>query len=346
MILPQLAIFIDTAIPHQADLRAVILITALLADAVFGEPQFLWRYLPHPVVIFGRAISGLDKRLNRRDLRGRMRRRNGVIANTLLVLASVIAGGLIMGLAGIPAGYGGGQSITIITEAIIVAILLAGRSLDDHVRAVAIALREAAAQGNLDAARQAVSMIVGRNPDSLDEHAIARAGIETTAENLSDGVIAPALFYLLLGLPGIIAYKMINTADSMTGYKSKRYFAYGWGAARLDDLVNLIPARLTGLLLAVAGAAQIQHAMRVMWRDAGQHRSPNAGWPEAAMAAQLGLSLAGPRQYGARMSTDAPMHGEGRRDATAEDMEKALMLMWRAIGLFALLLAGFALLGR
>ena len=350
MILPQLAIFIDAAIPHQADLRAVILITALLADAVFGEPQFLWRYLPHPVVIFGRAISGLDKRFNRRDLTGRMRRRNGVIAITLLVLASVIAGGLIMALASILAnvltGNGGGHSITIVTEAVIVAILLAGRSLDDHVRAVAIALRDAAASSNLDAARQAVSMIVGRNPDNLDEHAIARAGIETTAENLSDGVIAPALFYLVFGLPGIIAYKMINTADSMTGYKSKRYFAYGWGAARLDDLVNLIPARLTGLLLAVAGTVRIQHAMRVMWRDAGQHRSPNAGWPEAAMAAQLGLSLAGPRQYGARMSTDAPMHGEGRRDASAGDMEKALMLMWRAIGLFALLLAGFALLGR
>ena len=346
MILPQLAIFIDVAIPHQADLRAVILITALLADAVFGEPQFLWRYLPHPVVLFGRAISGLEQRLNRRDPTGRMRRRGGVIAITLLVLASLSAGGLIMAGAGLLANNAGGQSVTIITEAIIVAILLAGRSLDDHVRAVAIALKQAAESGNLDAARHAVSMIVGRNPDSLDAHAIARAGIETTAENLSDGVIAPALFYLIFGLPGIIAYKMINTADSMTGYKSKRYFAYGWGAARLDDLVNLIPARLTGLLLALAGAARIQHAMRVMWRDAGQHRSPNAGWPEAAMAAQLGLSLAGPRQYGARMSTDAPMHGEGCRNATADDMEKSLMLMWRAIGLFALLLAGLALLGR
>jgi adenosylcobinamide-phosphate synthase len=341
MILPPLAmtafaIAIGAAIPHDTGLRAVILITALLLDAVLGELASLWRRLPHPVVIFGHAISAIEKRFNRRNVRGRSRRRRGVAAIILLVLAALLSGGVIMVLAG-----AGGFVATVTVELIFVTVLLAGRSLDDHVRAVATALDG----GTIGDARAAVSMIVGRNPESLDPPAIARAAIETTAENLSDGVIAPALFYLALGLPGIIAYKMINTADSMTGYKSKRYYAWGWGAARLDDLINLIPARLTGLLLALAQPANMIYALRVMWRDADRHRSPNAGWPEAAMAAQLGLALAGPRRYGERMSTDAPMHGESRCEATAADIRKGLGLMWRTIGLFAVLLGGVGLTG-
>lgn len=338
MILPASAITafaftIDFAIPHEMGLRGVILIAALGLDALLGEPPWLWRFLPHPVVLFGRAIVAFEKRLNRRNVGGRTRRWRGFVAIIMLVLAALATGGGIMAVAGL-----GGAGLTAGAELLIVAILLAGRSLDDHVRAVADALPEGG--GSLDQARRAVSMIVGRNPESLDAPAIARASIETTAENLSDGVIAPALFYLAFGLPGIIAYKMINTADSMTGYKSRRYFAYGWGAARVDDLANIIPARLTGILIALAKPQGAFHAIRVMMRDAPKHRSPNAGWPEAAMATQLGVSLAGPRQYGQRMSTDAPMHGEGRRDANADDIRQGLGLMWRAIGLFAVLLAG------
>lgn len=327
---------IDLFIPHDPALRCIVLILALMLDAWLGEPQWLWRNLPHPVVLFGRAIGFFERHFNRRDRTGRTRRMLGVVAIIILILLAAGTGGGIMAAASI-----GGNALTIPVELVLVAILIAGRSLDDHTRAVAIALEG----GSMKDARRAISMIVGRNPDALDAHAIARAGIETTAENLSDGVIAPALFYLLFGLPGIIAYKMINTADSMTGYKSHRYFAYGYGAARIDDLVNLIPARLTGLLIALASPAGFFGAIRVMWRDAGRHRSPNAGWPEAAMAARLGLSLAGPRLYGQRMSQDAPMNGEGRREATASDIRRSLSLMWRAIALAGLLtgMAGLAI---
>ena len=346
MILPPYAITafvlaVDLAIPHDLSHRALILVFALLLDAWLGEPDWLWRHVTHPVVIFGRAISFFDKNLNHRKVGGAARRRRGVLAIILLVLGGLISGGFIMALAGFASSGFGGAMLTTLVELSLVAILLAGRSLDDHVRAVATALQS----GSIKDARFAISMIVGRNPETLDKHAIARAGIETTAENLSDGVIAPALFYLTLGLPGIIVYKMINTADSMTGYKSKRYLAYGWGAARLDDLVNLIPARLTGLLLVITKPDRAGKALTVMLRDAKLHNSPNAGWPEAAMAAQLNLSLAGPRRYGQRMSTDAPMHGEGRREATAHDIEASLTLMWRAIAVFAAMLIGVVLWG-
>jgi len=229
---------------------------------------------------------------------------------------------------------------SMILEVIMVTVLLAGRSLDDHVRRVGKAL----AARDIEAARYHVSMIVGRNPEALDEAAMARAAIETTAENLSDGVVAPAFFYLVFGLPGIIAYKMINTADSMIGYRSKRYYAFGTGAARLDDLANIIPARLTALLIALAAPGRMLPAFGAMMSDASKHRSPNAGWPEAAMAAVLGLSLAGPRQYGQRMSKDPALYPQGRRDATAHDIRAALLVMWRAIALFAvfLLAAGLA----
>jgi len=325
------------AMPHDIAIRALLLGVALGLDAWLGEPDWLWRYLPHPVVLLGRAVSLMEKKLNRRGWRGGLRRGLGLVGMLGLILLAVATGTLIMALGGI-----GGRSLTLPVETLLVAILLAGRSLDDHVRAVAVALEGK----NLAPARRAVAMIVGRNPDALDRHAIARASIETTAENLSDGVIAPALFYLVGGIPGILAYKMINTADSMIGYKSKRFLAFGWGAARLDDLANLIPARFTGLLIALVAPAHTWLALRVMWRDAGHHRSPNAGWPEAAMAAALGVALAGPRRYGMKMSTDQPMHAEGRRDANAGDILNGLNIMWRVIGLFglAVLAAGYAML--
>ncbi len=329
---------LDLVFPHGIDLRFVILAFALLADSFIGDPDFIWRRIPHPVVFFGKAVSTIRRWGNKRSYTGRRRRLNGMIGIILLVVVAALIGAMVMiiGTALLSSLWGGATAGLL--ELIIVTILLAGKSLDQHVKAVARTLKA----NNLAGARKAVSMIVGRNPDQLDEHDIARASIETAAENLSDGVIAPALYYILFGVPGIIIYKMINTADSMVGYRSKDYAAFGTGAARLDDVVNLIPARLTGLLIALAEPFKFKYTISVMWRDAGKHRSPNAGWPESAMAAATGLALAGPRQYGQRVSTDPAMHTEGRREATVNDILIALEIMWRAIILMmGLSFAGF-----
>ena len=295
--------------------RAVLLAVALVIDAVIGDPDFLWRRLPHPVVVFGWCIGGLEKKFNRRGWHGRTRRWLGAVAIAVLVVLGVLLGLVLNG---------------VWFEVLIVAVLLAGRSLDQHVRAVATAL----ASGNIAAARQEVARIVGRNPDNLDAPAIARASIESTAENLADGVVAPAFYYLLFGLPGIIAYKIINTADSMIGHRSARFLAFGWGAARLDDVVNLIPSRLSGLLLALASIPRTRQALGVMWRDAKKHRSPNAGYSEAAMAGALDVRLAGPRQYGVRFSTDAPINPQGR-EAGVLDIRQALRYFWQMVALMA-----------
>lgn len=319
--------FIDMALPHQLDFRLVILAFALLADSIIGDPDVIWRRIPHPVVFFGKMISALRGWGNKRQYSGRQRRLRGIIGIIIVTcLAGLLgAGVMVMGQSLLTPLWG--QATSGLIELIMVTILLAGKSLEKHVKAVAYPLKA----GDIAGARFAVSMIVGRNPDQLDQHAIARASIETTAENLSDGVIAPAFYYLLLGLPGIFMYKMVNTADSMIGYKSKDYAAFGTGAARLDDVLNLIPARLTGLLIVLAEPFKMRHTFSIMWRDAAKHRSPNAGWPEAAMAAALDLSLAGPRHYGQRVSTDQALHPEGRRDATATDVLIAVEVMWRAI---------------
>ena len=301
------------------DERAALLAVALVIDAVIGDPDFLWRRLPHPVVVFGWCISALEKKFNRRSWRGVWRRWLGAVAIAVLVVLGVLLGLVLDG---------------VWFEVLVVAILLAGRSLDQHVRAVATAL----AGGNIADARQEVARIVGRNPDNLDAHAIARASIESTAENLADGVVAPAFYYLLFGLPGIIAYKIINTADSMIGHRSARFLAFGWGAARLDDVANLIPSRLSGVLLALASIPRTRQALGVMWRDAKKHRSPNAGYPEAAMAGALNVRLAGPRQYGVRFSTDAPLNAEGR-EAEVLDIRQALRYFWRLIALMVVLCA-------
>lgn len=330
--------FIQIVNPHAFALHIYILVTALVIDAILGEPEWLWRRLPHPVVIFGRAISMASNLGNRNIYSGRRRRANGFIAIIMLVAVAGISASIIMSASTL-AAQAFGSWVLVAVEGIIVAILLASRSLDDHVRRVAAPL----IAGNIKDARFAISMIVGRNPDELDAPAIARASIETTAENLSDGVIAPAFFYLVFGIPGIIIYKMINTADSMIGYKSSRYFAFGTGAARLDDLVNIIPARITGLLLAMANPRRLFISLKVMVKDAPAHRSPNAGWPESAMAANLGLSLAGPRKYGQRMSEDPEMNSGGRRDVRGEDIEAGLIMMWRGIGIFGAALLAYAL---
>jgi adenosylcobinamide-phosphate synthase len=292
-----------------------LLALALVIDAALGDPAFLWQRLPHPVAMIGRLIGVLDRKLNREDHPPTRRKVLGVIALVLVVKTAAIVG---WGLESLFSSFAFGWVGTVI----IVAVMLAGRSLYDHVAAVATGF----ANGGIDAARAALAKIVGRDPESLDEAGISRAAIETTAENFSDGLVAPALWFALLGLPGLLAYKAINTADSMIGHLSPRYRDFGWAAARLDDLVNWPAARLSGLLIAVAaplGGGSFGKALGAMRADAGKHRSPNAGWPEAAMAAALGVSLAGPRSYDGKVVDDAFINASGREPALP-DIRKAL----------------------
>ena len=304
-----------------------LLAVAMLIDALVGDPDGLWRRIPHPVALIGRLVALLDRLLNHARAGATGQRLLGVVAVVILV---TIAGGIGYALErafmALPFGW--------IGTAVIAAILLAGRSLYDHVAAVA----DAFPQG-IDAARAAVSRIVGRDPASLDEPRICRAAIESTAENFSDGVVAPALWFLLLGLPGLFAYKAINTADSMIGHLTTRHRDFGWAAARLDDLVNLPASRLAGALIAIAaplGGGRASIAFRTMLADAGKHRSPNAGWPEAAMAAALGIALAGPRRYAGILVSDPFLNEGGRREATPDDIRRALRVyVGASVALFA-----------
>jgi len=296
----------------------LILLIALALDAAFGELGPLFRHLPHPAVAIGRAVAALEARLNKPGLAAARLRWRGAAGVALLVgLAAAL------GLAGATAA----RSLPWLwpLEAAAVAILLAQRSLYDHVAAVAEGLERRGLAGGRDAVRH----IVGRDPMSLDVHGVGRAAVESLAENFSDAVVAPAFWYLLFGLPGIVAYKTINTLDSMIGHKTQRYRHFGMVAARLDDLVNLAPARASGLLVA-AGALFLPRgrplaALGAMWRDARTHRSPNAGWPEAAMAGALGLKLAGPRKYPGEV-VDAPYIGPGTPEVTQADIRRALRL--------------------
>ena len=302
--------------------RAAVLLAALAIDWLVGEPDILWRRVPHPVVLFGRAISFMDKRLNRRrGVTGKSRQARGILSIVMLVvLAAMVGWGL---------SFGGP-----VVACIILAVLLAARSLDEHIRAVATAMGE-----GIGAARTAVGMIVGRETKSMKKGDIARAAIETGAENLSDGVIAPALWFLAGGLPGLLAYKMVNTADSMIGYRNAKYHAFGCGAARIDDAMNLIPARLTALL--ICGAATLNGrggaALGAMMRDGRHHASPNAGWPEAAMAGAINVWLAGPRRYGNRIR-QARRFNEGGSEADAGAIRDSLRVLIMAQLLFALLI--------
>ena len=301
------------------EINLLILFLALLADRYFGDPDWLWEKIPHPIVLFGKAIAYADTRFNRPGDSNDERRRDGFLTMLgLLVLAAV--GGWVVHLALrtiSPVGE--------LVEALLVAVFLAQKSLADHVTRVAVALREEGIVG----ARRAVSMIVGRDPEVLDDAGVSRAAIESLAENTSDGIIAPAFWYALLGLPGLLAYKLLNTADSMIGHLNDRHRDFGRFAAKLDDVANWIPARLTGLL--ISAAAWVVHgydaalrSFNVMMRDARLHRSPNAGWPEAAMAGAIEVALAGPRVYGGVTANEPMLNGAGRRDAGAENIEDAL----------------------
>ncbi|NSY39699.1 adenosylcobinamide-phosphate synthase CbiB [Leisingera sp. ANG59] len=285
---------------------AGMLAVALLLDAVFGEPKWLWSRLTHPAVLMGRLGGFLDRKLNT----GPSRRIKGVLAAAALVLAGLIAGKL-LALPGT------------LAEILVAAILIAQRSLTEHVAAVAKGLRSGLEEG-----REAVAMIVSRDTGAMTAPQAARSAIESGAENLSDGVIAPAFWFLIAGLPGLIIYKMVNTADSMIGYRNDRYRDFGWAAARLDDLLNLIPARITGLLIALAGG-QLKH-WRAIAGDARKHRSPNAGWPEAAMARALDTSLAGPRSYDGEMRDFPWVHASGAKSASAETITRSVTLLWQS----------------
>lgn len=296
---------------------------SLLVELGVGYPDRVLRAIGHPVMWIGSLISFLDRTLNRSEESAEMRRFSGVGALVLLVIVALGVGHAIeMVFWLVPLG--------IIPTAIVASSLLAQRSLAAHVLAVATALET----GGVEAGRKAVSMIVGRDPDSLDEAGVSRAAIESLAENFSDGIVAPAFWMAVGGLGGACAYKAVNTADSMIGHRTPRHAEFGWASARFDDLINLPASRLSALLVTVAAllmpSASAGNAWRTVRRDAHLHRSPNAGWPEAAFAGALGLALAGPRSYGGVAVKDATMGEGGRRATTAADIRSALRLFWIA----------------
>ena len=302
-------------VPLGAQPLLVLLLALALDFAVDLTP--LWRRVPHPVAWVGGAVAWLEPRLNRPQRSPAVRRARGaVVAAAMVVAAAALGLAVQAALASVPYGW--------IIEAAVVAILLAQRSLFAHVAAVAAALASGLAAG-----RAAVGHIVGRDPETLDAHGVARAAIESLAENFSDGVVGPALAFALFGLPGMFAYKTANTLDSMIGHRSPRYLAFGWAAARLDDVLNYVPARIAALFLGAAALALPETSagagFSAMLRDSSKHRSPNAGWPEAAAAGALGLALGGPRRYGGTLVEEAWL-GEGRARATAADIARALQL--------------------
>ena len=296
---------------------------SLALDAVIGDPEAISRRQLHPVQLIGRVIAWADARFNLdSDTPGR-RRNHGAWTTIGLVAGALVLGWAIQAiLLALPLGW--------LWLALLMSSLIAQRSLYDHVAAVASGLEI----GGLGGGRLAVARIVGRDPEALDQAGVSRAAIESLAENFSDGVVAPVFWAALLGLPGLLAYKTLNTADSMIGHKTPRHQQFGWAAARLDDLANFIPARLSGLLACLGAlflpGADALAGFRAMRRDARYHRSPNAGWPEAAFAGALGLAIAGPRSYHGRR-VEEPFMGEGGRPhAAAPDIRNALRLFVRA----------------
>jgi adenosylcobinamide-phosphate synthase len=296
----------------------LLLLFGLTIDALFGDLPAVFAYVPHPVVLAGRAIGFFERKLNRASRSDRSRRERGIITVIALVgMAAAIGVGIDWLCRGTVLGA--------LVEALVIGILLAQRGLYEHVAVVALALEH----GGLAAGREAVRHIVGRDPLRLDAHGVARAAIESLAENFSDGVVAPVFWYLLFGLPGLLAYKMANTLDSMIGHRTLRYRAFGWASARFDDVLNFLPARISGFLLVAAAMfasdGNAGRALATMLRDAKKHHSPNAGWPEAAMAGALGLALAGPRDY-AEERVEDPWIGSGTLLARPADIARALRL--------------------
>jgi len=309
------------------------LLLALAVDAMVGDPESISRRNLHPVQMIGRVIAWADRRFNRDDDTPGLRRNSGAWTTIGLVSGAAALGWAVQAvLLALPLGP--------VWLGIVMSSLIAQRGLYDHVAAVASGLEI----GGIGGGRLAVSRIVGRDPEALDQSGVSRAAIESLAENFSDGVVAPVFWAALFGLPGLLAYKALNTADSMIGHKTPRHRHFGWAAARLDDLANLIPARLAGLIVCIAAllqpGADARAGWRAMRRDARYHRSPNAGWPEAAFAGALGLAIAGPRSYHGTQVEERFMGQGGRPHAAAPDIRSALRLFLRAcLVLAALLLA-------
>ena len=304
---------------------------AMVVDALVGWPDRLFARIGHPVTWLGKMIAALDARWNRETDTPAMRRAAGVAAALFVIALSVAVACIVERV--IPSGLTG-----VVLLGVLAWPFVAFRSLYDHVAAVRDPLRA----GDIEAARKAVSMIVGRDPAKLDEAGIARAAIESLAENASDGIVAPVFWGLLFGLPGIVGYKTINTLDSMIGHRSERHKFFGSAAARIDDVANFIPARLAGLLfVALAAGGRRQAAMSCMWQDARQHRSTNAGWPEAAVAGALGVRLCGPRFYDGELA-DEPWLNAAAADPVAADITKALELYVAAMFALTLLLVVLA----
>jgi adenosylcobinamide-phosphate synthase len=315
-------------------MSVALALLAMMIELCAGYPQALLRAIGHPVTWIGRLIAALDRLLNRDTADAYWRRGAGIVAILLLLgIVGAIAFVVERELLRLPFG--------LIGVAVVASTLIAQRSLHQHVADVATALE----QGGVIAGRTAVAKIVGRDVGALDAAGVARAAIESLAENFSDAVVAPVFWMAIAGLPGAALYKAINTADSMIGHRTPRHEAFGWVAAKLDDLVNLPASRLSALLLVAAAMLSKNAAAAAAWRavlrDAPRHRSPNAGYPEAAMAGALGLSLAGPRVYGGAIIDDATM-GDGRRDATAADIRRALMLYRYADAILIALVAAIA----
>lgn len=299
------------------------ILLAMILDALFGEPRALWDRWPHPAILMGRLIGTVEARFNSGDAR----RMKGAVSLAVLVFVTFSIFTIFAALPGIGP----------LAEVLIGAALLAQKSLIEHVRAVANALRYSVGEG-----RGSVAMIVGRDTREMTEAEVARAAIESAAENFSDGFVAPLFWFVLLGLPGLVVYKLVNTADSMIGHRTPRYAAFGWAAARFDDVLNFIPARLSALL--IAAAALSTPALRIAIRDAGTHRSPNAGWPEGAMAGALGIALSGPRSYNGQHQDLPWVNPNGLRALGPAQIDQACGLLWRAWGICAGIVAACVIL--
>jgi len=280
------------------------LVIAMLLDAALGEPKWLWSRIPHPAVLMGRLIGWVDDTYNK----GPTPFRNGLIAMVCLGLGAVLLGFVLQLIPGQ------------VVDVIIVAILIAQKSLVDHVKAVALGLRQSLTEG-----KRAVAMIVGRDTANMTKADVARSAIESAAENLSDGVIAPIFWFAIAGLPRILLYKITNTADSMIGYRTPRHEKFGKAAARLDDLLNLIPARLTAVMIWTLSPRRNLDGIR---HDAPAHRSPNAGWPEAAMAYAHNVALSGPRSYEGQIKQFPYVNAAGRVNLGPNDIIRAVDMLW------------------
>lgn len=306
-----------------------ILLIALVLDWYLGEPEVLWSRFTHPIVLFGKAVSYVDKKLNHAQDTPDSQYKKGAFGISILLLIALIGAFLLEGVISFFGFFG------FFIELFIVFVLLAQKSLADHVEAVAEGLKEDGLKGG----RKAVGMIVGRDPSSLDQSGVSRAAIESLAENFSDGVVAPAFWYAVFGLPGIIVYKMINTADSMIGYQNEKYLWFGRVAAQIDDLANWLPARISAVLIALGsgmlnGVDAFRNAMIVALRDSGLHRSPNAGWPEAAMAGGADIALGGPRIYPEETVQQAYLNSSGERDLGIKDIKRTIQIF--ALACFSL----------